>query len=562
MACPSCGASNEDDSGSCFSCGKDLFALTKGALLNERYDILQPLGRGGMGMVYKAHDRVLEETVAIKLLRADVAQSDDAMRRFRNEIRLARNIRHKNVCGIHEYGQQGHLRYIVMEYVEGTDFRQIVKRQGSLSAQEACAVTIEIASGLQAIHDAGVVHRDLKTPNIMRDAKGTVRLMDFGIAKRMDATTGTATGLVVGTPEYMSPEQARAERVDARSDLYALGIVLFELLTGHVPFRGDTPLATLMKHLSEAPTFDDPRIPPALVGVLQRALVKDREQRFAAASDMADAVRRAIPSLAASPVRHATKSSVVPVRQALEAPMATPAPFTTPTEVPTSRPTKGTAVPTAVTTAVAARGRRFGRGALLSAGLSTIAFGIAGYLIITRPHRESAAPTLEAQVVSPSPAASVPSAAPTAAPTATAASAATPRVSLPVVAPRPLRAAAVVAGTASPPPRVVTPTREATSVPPPVAMPPVSPTDAPVAPTPAAARAAATLILQVEPLADIAIDGHDHRKIGRITLPAGTHQVVFNHPRYEPLKRVVTLDAGETKTLKVDLRDEAVERKR
>src|SRR5262245_43316914 len=195
MQCPSCGAASETGAETCFSCGKSLFALTKSSVLSDRYEIQQPIGKGGMGMVYRAYDRSLRDTVAITVLRPDVAQSEDIARRFLTEIRLARRVRHKNVCAIHEYGEHGHLRYIVMEHIEGVDFKQILRQQGPLPPAEACAAFEEVADGLQAIHDAGIIHRDLKTPNIMRDSHGVVRLMDFGIAKdTVSETTGaTAT---------------------------------------------------------------------------------------------------------------------------------------------------------------------------------------------------------------------------------------------------------------------------------------------------------------------------------------------------------------------------------
>src|SRR5262249_31127962 len=159
-----------------------------------------------------------------------------------------------NVCGIHEYGDDGALRYIAMEFIDGVDLRKLLVERGPMPAAEAFDACIHTAEGLQAIHEAGIVHRDLKTANLMRDAHGVVRLMDFGIAKQVggDVTPGgaTATGLVMGTPEYMSPEQARGgKEIDHRSDIYALGVVAFELFTGSLPFRGETPLIILLKQL-------------------------------------------------------------------------------------------------------------------------------------------------------------------------------------------------------------------------------------------------------------------------------------------------------------------------
>jgi serine/threonine-protein kinase len=356
--CPACGIENDRSAESCIDCGKALYALTRGTVLSDRYEILGTLGRGGMGIVYKALDRELEETVAIKLLRADVVHSADAAKRFRNEIRLARRVRHRNVCAIHEYGQQAHLRYIVMEYVEGTDYKQIIRSQGPLSAADACAVAIQVADALQAIHDAGVVHRDLKTPNIMRDGKGIVRLMDFGIAKQFESDTGTgatAPGLVVGTPEYMSPEQACAEKVDARSDLYALAIVLHELLTGDVPFRGDSPLATLLKHQSEPPPLESPRLPEPFLPILRIGLAKDRRERYQTAEDMATALREVRSALGGSEMARPRVPSIMNGRRtatALEPEIqpdtqvvTTPIPTPLPTPVPAAEAVATTPMP-------------------------------------------------------------------------------------------------------------------------------------------------------------------------------------------------------------------------
>jgi predicted Ser/Thr protein kinase len=302
MICPSCRALNDDAAEACFTCGRALSALTQGSVIAGRYEVLSPLGKGGMGMVYKAHDRMLDEQVAIKVLRAEFANTPDMAKRFRHEIKLARKVSHRNVCRIHEYGEDGGVRYISMEYVEGTDIKQLARERGGfLEMDEAFDVAIQAADGLQAIHDVGIIHRDLKTSNIMRDPVGRVRLMDFGIAKSdaTDRSTGgglTMAGQIMGTPEYMSPEQCLGDKIDKRSDVYALGIVVYEIFTGSVPFRGDTPVATLFKHIQDPVPFEGPvasRIPLAAVPVLRKALAKDREERFDSAASLAEALRTA-----------------------------------------------------------------------------------------------------------------------------------------------------------------------------------------------------------------------------------------------------------------------------
>jgi predicted Ser/Thr protein kinase len=308
MICPSCQAENAPTADACFTCGRALGALTQGAVIGNRYEILSPLGKGGMGMVYKAHDRMLDETVAIKVLRNEFVGTPEMAKRFRHEIKLARRVSHRNVCRIHEYGEDGGLRYISMEYLEGTDLKHLLRDTGGLPADQAFEVAIQLAEGLQAIHDVGIIHRDLKTPNIMRDAKGVIRLMDFGIAKEgsEEGTGGslTATGQIMGTPEYMSPEQGRGERIDFRSDIYALGVVDYEMFTGQVPFRGDTPVATIFKHIQDpVPLEGGPasRIPGSAVPLLRKALAKDRSARFASAGEMAEALRQARAAAAGAP---------------------------------------------------------------------------------------------------------------------------------------------------------------------------------------------------------------------------------------------------------------------
>ena len=296
MICASCGATNDDAAEVCFTCRAVLSALTQGSMVGGRYEILRPLGRGGMGAVYRAHDRVLDETVALKVLRGDVASAPEMPKRFRSEIKLARRVAHPNVCRIYEYGEDGPRQYISMELVEGTNLKEVLKRRGALPPGEACGLAAQVADGLEAIHRVGIVHRDLKTLNVMIDAHGAARVMDFGIAKRVvgEGTPAPSGSYVVGSPEYMSPEQARGQPVDFRSDIYALGIIVFELFTGRVPFRGDTPVATLLMHLETPPPLEGPAasaIPLSARPVLRKALAKDPAERYGSAREMADALR-------------------------------------------------------------------------------------------------------------------------------------------------------------------------------------------------------------------------------------------------------------------------------
>ena len=377
MTCSGCGAPNADDALACSECGLPVQpqpVLGPGFLLAGRYQIVRVLGRGGMGTVYEARDRLLEETVAIKALRPEAAASADVAQRFRAEIKLARAVSHKNVCRIHEYGEDRGIRYISMAYVDGIDLKRVLRQRGPLPPADAFDAVIPVAHALQAIHDEGIVHRDLKTPNIMIDARGVVRLMDFGIAKQeqADGLSMTVTGQILGTPEYMSPEQIHAQQLDNRSDLYALGVVVFEVFTGATPFRAETQLAIVLKHLNEPPPLEGPQaalLPPALVPVLRKALAKKREERYANASEMAQALEAA---------RVATPSATERVARTLEAPTAAGATMASTLPQATTMPRSAGTAPTRITAAPAGPGRR-GRAGIAAglAGLCVVAAGVA-----------------------------------------------------------------------------------------------------------------------------------------------------------------------------------------
>ncbi len=268
MQCPACGAEIADSASVCTGCGAPLPAIAPGTLLAGRYEIQELLGAGALGRVYRALDRTLNEVVAVKVLHPETTRSTEITRRFRNEIKLARRVRHVNVCAIHEYGEDGPLQFVAMELVDGADLQRALREKGPLPPAEIFEVGLQVVRGLAAIHDAGVIHRDLKTSNIVRDRGGAVRLLDFGIAKRRTPTgTLALTGVerVVGTPEYMSPEQIRGDDLDPRSDIYSFGVVLFELSTGTLPFEGKTPLDTMLRQVNEPPPlYGDraARVPP------------------------------------------------------------------------------------------------------------------------------------------------------------------------------------------------------------------------------------------------------------------------------------------------------------
>jgi predicted Ser/Thr protein kinase len=298
MICEGCQHDNHTEAAVCFNCGKPLWMVTRGTIVGGRYEALSVLGHGGMGVVYKAQDRVLDEIVALKVLRPEIAPTQELANRFHSEIKLARRVRHPNVCAIHEYGEDGPLRFIAMEFIEGATLRDVVRKGGPLPPEDAYGVVLQVLEGLGAVHDLGIIHRDLKAANIMRDTQGVIRLMDFGLAavRRTDDSPATMTINLGGTPEYMSPEQVRGDGGDFQSDIYAVGIILFEILTGDVPFRGDSLLATMQMQMNEAPPLEGPRavgLPAQLVPVLRKALAKDPGERYATTRGMATALRLA-----------------------------------------------------------------------------------------------------------------------------------------------------------------------------------------------------------------------------------------------------------------------------
>ncbi|HKH45427.1 MAG TPA: tetratricopeptide repeat protein [Thermoanaerobaculia bacterium] len=274
--------------------------LAPGTLLAGRYRILELVGAGGMGMVYRAEDEQLDLPVALKILRPDLAQEGQRLERFKQELVLARQVSHPNVVRTHDLGRDGEIVFLTMDFVPGRSLDQLLADEGRLAPERAAGIARQIASGLAVAHDAGVVHRDLKPGNILVDDAGRAAISDFGIARSLAGSGPTLPGSVVGTLDYLSPEQARGEEVDGRADLYALGILLYEMLTGKLPFAGGSAAEMLAQRLTGS-TRDlgatGVQVPRPLAAIVRRLLQRDRARRYQSARDvLADLDRIASPS--------------------------------------------------------------------------------------------------------------------------------------------------------------------------------------------------------------------------------------------------------------------------
>jgi serine/threonine protein kinase/Flp pilus assembly protein TadD len=309
--CPKCHAENPETKQFCGDCGTSLhpsqdIGVTKtietpveehprGSTFANRYKIIEKLGTGGMGSVYRVEDINIGQDIALKLIKSDIVSDKKTIERFRNELKITRMISHRNVCRMFDLAETEGTFYITMEYVLGEDLKSFIRRSGKLDIPKAISIAKEVCEGLNEAHRLGVVHRDLKSNNIMIDKEGNARIMDFGIARSLRTKGLTGEGIIIGTPEYMSPEQAEAREVDQRSDIYSFGVILYEMVTGRVPFEGETPLGIAIKHKSEIPK--DPRelnvqIPEDLSRVILRCMEKDKEKRYQSAGEVRSELSR------------------------------------------------------------------------------------------------------------------------------------------------------------------------------------------------------------------------------------------------------------------------------
>jgi len=319
IKCTKCNTENPPDSKYCKECAtplppsedtisntKTLYApieeLKRGSTFAGRYEIIEELGKGGMGKVYRVEDKKIKEEIALKLIKPEIASDKKTIERFSNELKFARKITHRNVCKMFDLGEDKGTQFITMEYVPGEDLRSSIRRFGQLPLGKSISITKQICEGLAEAHRLGVVHRDLKSNNIMIDKEGNVRIMDFGIARSLEAKGITGTGVMIGTPEYMSPEQAEGKEVDQRSDIYSLGVILYEMVTGRVPFERDTALSIAMKHKSEKPKEPkelNPQIADDINSLILKCLEKDKESRYQNATELGielEDIEKGIPS--------------------------------------------------------------------------------------------------------------------------------------------------------------------------------------------------------------------------------------------------------------------------
>ena len=263
--------------------------ITKGQKINARYEIIRSIGEGGMANVYLGHDIILDRNVAIKVLRGDLSNDEKFVRRFQREALSASSLAHSNIVEMYDVGEDDGTYYIVMEYVEGKTLKQLLKKRGSLTLSEAIDIMVQLTDGMAHAHDSYIIHRDLKPQNIMIKDDGQIKITDFGIAMALNSTQLTQTNSVMGSVHYLPPEQASGKGCTIKSDIYSMGIIFYELLSGSLPFRGDNAVEIALKHMKEPlPNLkdDNPSIPQSIVNIIKRATAKNPKNRYETAREM------------------------------------------------------------------------------------------------------------------------------------------------------------------------------------------------------------------------------------------------------------------------------------
>lgn len=271
--------------------------IMKGQKINDRYQIIKMIGEGGMANVYLAYDTILDRNVAVKVLRGDLSQDEKFVRRFQREALSASSLSHPNIVEVYDVGEDNGSYYIVMEYIEGKHLKELVKKRGKLTLSEVIDIMMQICDGLATAHDSYIVHRDIKPQNIMILDSGLVKITDFGIAMALNSTQLTQTNSVMGSVHYLPPEQASGKGSTMQSDIYSMGILMYELLTGSLPFRGDNAVEIALKQLKDPiPNLKDklPDIPNSIVNIVKRSTAKNQKNRYADAREMLDDIKTAM----------------------------------------------------------------------------------------------------------------------------------------------------------------------------------------------------------------------------------------------------------------------------
>ena len=281
--------------------------IMKGQKINDRYQIIKTIGEGGMANVYLAYDTILDRNVAVKVLRGDLATDEKFVRRFQREALSASSLSHPNIVEVYDVGEDNGSYYIVMEYIEGKHLKQLLKKRGSLTLTEVVDIMLQVTDGMSAAHDSYIIHRDIKPQNIMILENGLIKITDFGIAMALNSTQLTQTNSVMGSVHYLPPEQASGKGATIQSDVYSMGILMYELLTGELPFRGDNAVEIALKHIKEPfPSVREKvaNIPQSIENIIMKSTAKNVKNRYADAKEMHDDLKTALSDSRASEPRY------------------------------------------------------------------------------------------------------------------------------------------------------------------------------------------------------------------------------------------------------------------